>query len=131
VHVINILFHMNLKTVLRNHRNIYQTPPNSVGHHDAALTVSFVIPVYNSAETIRFCVESILRQDRSDLVKEIILVDDASSDHSLSVAQSLAVQHRIVHVLQNPGRRYAAYARNRGIERSTGDLVCFIRMTGV
>jgi glycosyltransferase involved in cell wall biosynthesis len=52
-----------------------------------------VLPAYNAARTIARTVEEIPR----DIVDEIILVDDASQDDTVEVAQSLGITHVIRH----------------------------------
>ena len=49
------------------------------------ITVSFVLPVYNAAPYLRHCLESVLRQSLMDY--EIILVNDGSTDNSLTVCR--------------------------------------------
>lgn len=50
--------------------------------------ISVVVPVYNRQKTLRVCVESILNQEYGNF--EIILVDDGSTDQSLSICYDLA-----------------------------------------
>ena len=45
--------------------------------------ISVIVPVYNSADTLCDCVESVLKADFKDL--ELILVDDGSEDESLEI----------------------------------------------
>ena len=54
--------------------------------------VVVVMPAYNAAKTLRQTYAEIPH----DIVDEIILVDDASQDHTVTVAQELAI-HTIVH----------------------------------
>ena len=102
--------------------------PQNLKPVDAILRVSFVIPVYNSAASIALCVASIASQTRVDLISEIILVNDGSTDNSLQELRRLQrlYSNRPVVVEDNITRKYAAFSRNRGIERATGDLICFI-----
>jgi GT2 family glycosyltransferase len=117
---------MNLHRVLCQHKNGYKLATDTESDH-AKLTVSFVVPVYNSALTIADCVQTIVNQQRADLIKEIILVNDGSTDASMTELKRLAAQYpQQIIILDNDTRKYAAFTRNRGIERSTGDLVCFI-----
>lgn len=45
--------------------------------------VSVIVPVYNTEKYLKKCIDSILNQTFKDI--EIILVDDASTDNSLSI----------------------------------------------
>lgn len=84
---------------------------------------SIIIPVYNCEEYLRLCVNSILNQSYKDF--EIILVDDGSTDGSLSVCKDLSRKHSNIKVFhkENGG---AASARNVGIEKAHGKYLMFI-----
>lgn len=86
--------------------------------------VSVVVPVHNGiSEGLRECLGAIANQDYPD--KEVILVDDASSDNSYKVMQEYAVMPfwNIVRHCQNEG---LAASLNDGIKSSTGDLILLI-----
>jgi glycosyltransferase involved in cell wall biosynthesis len=82
------------------------------------LILSVIIPAYNEAETIREIVE---RVRQVGVEKEIIVVDDGSTDGTTKILESL----------QSPGVMTAFHERNQGkgaairtgIERATGDFV--------
>jgi len=86
---------------------------------------SIVVPVYNVAEYLPACLDSILIQDLSDC--EIILVDDGSTDNeSASICDSYAQKHgdkvRVIHQ-ENQG---LGGARNTGISSAKGEYLIFI-----
>lgn len=88
--------------------------------------VSVVIPCYNSERTIARAVSSALSQTVTDI--EVIVVDDGSTDGSLSaldgISRSNAAAGRLFVFSQaNAG---PAAARNAGIARSRGEYVCFL-----
>lgn len=85
--------------------------------------VSVVVPVWQSEHTIRACVESILQQDYPYL--QIVLVDDGCTDKSGKLMDELATKdERIIVVHQkNAG---ASAARWKGVEKSTGEWLCFV-----
>lgn len=84
--------------------------------------VSVIIPMHNSSKYILECVESVINQTYKNL--EIILIDDKSSDDTLEKVSSLKDKRiRIIKLKKNSG---AAVARNKGIEESTGDYICFL-----
>lgn len=85
--------------------------------------VSIVIPVYNIAEYIEKCVESVTTQSYQNL--EIILVDDGSTDESPILCDNLAktdARIRVIHQ-KNGG---LSVARNEGLAVATGDYVVFV-----
>ena len=85
--------------------------------------VSVIIPVYNPGKYLYHCLDSITGQTYQNL--EIILVDDGSTDDSLSVCREYAAaDHRItVFHQENAG---VSAARNRGMEAAHGDFYSFI-----
>ena len=87
------------------------------------LTVSIVIPVYNSKGTIIKCVNSIIEQNYSNL--EILLIDDGSTDGSERICDQLAAKDNRIKVYHqiNLG---ASAARNKGIEAATGEYLMFV-----
>jgi len=84
-----------------------------------ASTISVIVPVYNSAQYLRSCLEH-LRQS-TDTNYECIVVDDGSTDDSAATAREFGVR-----VIQGVGRRGPAYARNLGAREATGDILFFI-----
>lgn len=70
--------------------------------------VSVIIPLYNSAGTLRRAVMSVVSQTLSDL--ELLIVDDGSRDNSLAVARSLANEDdriRVIALPRNGGKSHA------------------------
>ncbi len=87
------------------------------------ITLSVIIPVYNSAPFLRRCLDSILNQTR--LPDEIICVDDGSIDDSFSILREYASIHRQISVLstENAG---AISARKKGTEIAKGKYVTYV-----
>ena len=81
--------------------------------------VSVIVPVLNGAATLSQCLLSILRSDYPPDRREVVVVDNGSTDDSPRVAAQLPVT-----LLHEP-HRGAAAARNRGIEASRGEIVAF------
>lgn len=75
--------------------------------------ISIVIPVYNVADYLRECVDSVLGQTFSDF--DVVLVDDGSTDGGGAICEAYAKADSRVHVLHqvNSGQ---SVARNAGIE---------------
>ncbi len=83
--------------------------------------VSIIIPCYNSAPWLAQTLESALAQTWPD--KEVIFVNDGSTDHSLAIARSF--ESRGVRVLRQSNRGAAA-ARNAGLAAARGDYLQFL-----
>ena len=84
--------------------------------------VSVIIPVHNSEKYVLECINSVINQTYKNL--EIIIVDDESTDNSLNIIKSIKDKRiKLIELEKNSG---AAIARNKGIEASTGDYICFL-----
>lgn len=83
--------------------------------------ISFIVPVYNAADYISECVESILRQTVPDF--EVLIVDDGSFDGSELICDEFAEKDQRVRVIhtENCG---VSHARNTGIELAKEDIWC-------
>ncbi|MDC7221302.1 MAG: glycosyltransferase family A protein [Spirochaetales bacterium] len=86
---------------------------------------SVVIPAYNKAPHIQRAIESVLNQSNKDY--ELIVIDDASTDNSLSIIRDILkeVQNAIVLERDEPGPGGYA-ARNLGIHESRGKWIAFL-----
>ena len=56
---------------------------------EEVIKLSIVIPCYNEEKTLKKCVERVLKISNEFLDLEIIIIDDCSTDGSLSIARSL------------------------------------------
>ncbi|MGP6146560.1 glycosyltransferase family 2 protein [Jeotgalibaca sp. A122] len=86
------------------------------------MKISIVVPIFNEQTLLQRCVESIVNQTYRNL--EIILVDDGSTDNSLSIAREYLSDSR-VSVFHKPNGGLSS-TRNYGIERVTGDFIGFV-----
>lgn len=83
--------------------------------------VSVIIPVYNRADVIGRCIESVMSQSLSDI--EIIVVNDGSTDDTLSVIENIDdVRIRVI----TQGNIGQGFARNMGISVSSGKYIAFV-----
>ena len=85
------------------------------------MEISVIVPVYNMEKYLRRCMESLLRQ--SFLQREIILVDDGSTDGSGELCDKYAKLENITVIHQ--ANRGLGPARNRGMEQASGKYVVF------
>ena len=86
-------------------------------------TVSIIMPVYNSESTVCASVHSILDQTHTDW--ELILVDDCSSDNSVSSLLNIISGDSRVRVYRTEKNSGPAYARNLGIGHAQGRYIAF------
>ena len=84
--------------------------------------VSIVMSVYNGADYVADCIDSVLNQSYRNL--ELIVVDDGSSDATPEILA--AVQDPRIHIFRNAVRRHMCYAWNVGLARTTGQWIAHI-----
>ena len=89
------------------------------------MEISVIIPVYNAAAFLEKAVQSAISLDE---VKEILLIEDASPDHSLEICRELVSKHEKVKIFQHPDERNhgAAASRNLGLEKASQEFVAFL-----
>lgn len=85
--------------------------------------ISVVVPVYNVAEDLPRCLDSILSQNYTSI--EIIAVDDGSSDHSGKVLDEYAQMHSNIRVIHKENGGVTS-ARLRGVAEVSGEWIGFV-----
>jgi len=85
--------------------------------------LSVLMAVYNEEATLSTCVQSVLAVPLpAGLDRELVLVDDNSTDASWEVAQRLATEHPQVRLFRQPKNSGKGAAIRRAIQEMTGDL---------
>lgn len=87
------------------------------------MKVSVVIPVYNAAQHLRGCLDSVLCQTLRDI--EVVCIDDGSTDSSGAILAEYAAKDGRLKIATQENRGQGA-ARNRGMERARGEYVYFM-----
>jgi hypothetical protein len=80
-----------------------------------------VVPVFNYGRYLESCLRSVLEQDGAEL--EVIVIDDASSDDSLAVANRLAGEDPRIRVIAQPRNRGHIPTVNEGMAQVRGEFV--------
>ena len=87
--------------------------------------VSVLIPLYNHEKYVADCIDSIVGQDYQNI--EIVLVDDASTDHGLRVAKDKLASCRVAHtILENAVNAGICATLNRAVQVAHGQYACMI-----
>ncbi|MBX9888367.1 MAG: glycosyltransferase [Flavobacteriaceae bacterium] len=89
------------------------------------MKLSIIIPVYNTAEYLRTCLDSIFVQDLSSDEYEVIVINDGSTDDSREILKDYQIRHNNIMVInqQNQG---VSIARNKGLEIAKGEYITFV-----
>ena len=86
--------------------------------------ISIIVPVYNSEQKLKDCLDSLVEQTEKDL--EIIVIDDKSTDHSLEIVESYAKNYSNIRVYRNEQNQGVSKTRNIGISLATGEYITFV-----
>lgn len=84
--------------------------------------ISVIIPVYNVSKYLSRCINSVRTQAH---VKEILLIDDGSTDDSGILCDAYAAMEPLVKVLHKENGGLSS-ARNAGLDLAQGEYVAFV-----
>ena len=85
--------------------------------------ISVIIPVYNGAQWIRQCIESIQKQTYQEF--EILVLDDSSKDGTPEIVKELSFSDNRIRLITRRDRGVSG-ARNQGIEEACGEYITFV-----
>lgn len=80
---------------------------------------SVIIPAYNASQTIKKCLDSVIKQDFKDF--ETIVINDCSADNT----EEIVKQYKVIQIILEKNSGPAA-ARNAGIKKAKGKIIIFI-----
>jgi glycosyltransferase involved in cell wall biosynthesis len=92
--------------------------------------ISIIVPVYNTEQYLRCCLESIINQTLKNI--EIICIDDGSTDKSMDILNEYAEKYMrgrvegISLILITQKNKGAGIARNKGIKIAGGEYIGFV-----
>ncbi len=84
---------------------------------------SIIVPVYNTAEYLEKCLDSILNQTYNNY--EIIIVNDGSKDRSKKIIAEYENEHENIKVITQKNEGLSE-ARNVGVRKATGEYIIFL-----
>lgn len=82
------------------------------------------MPLYQCEKTLPQAIESVWRQQFSEW--ELLLIDDASTDNSRSIAQEWCAKDERIHLIGLEKNQGVSDARNRGISIARGRYIAFL-----
>ena len=84
--------------------------------------ISVIIPIHNSSKYLKECLDSVVKQTYKNL--EILIINDNSTDNSINIIKRYKDPRiKVINLKETSG---AAIARNKGIEKATGEFITFI-----
>lgn len=89
------------------------------------MKLSIIVPVYNVADYLPKCLDSLLTQDLPQNEFEIIVVNDGSTDNSGEIAQQYANRYANIFLINQVNQGLSG-ARNTGIKHANGDYIQFV-----
>ncbi len=90
----------------------------------AKYNISIVVPVYNVADYLEECIDSLRNQRKGNI--EIIFIDDCSTDESLQILEKASLEDCRIRVIKNNENRGRLYARKCGVMAAEGDYIMFL-----
>ena len=88
------------------------------------ITISVILPVYNTGPWIHDCIASLKKQKQEGL--EFIFVDDLGTDDTISIIEQWAGQDPRVRIIHNSTNLGSGRSRNAGIQAARGQYLSFI-----
>jgi len=85
--------------------------------------VSVILPNFNHGKFIRDSIFSILNQSVQPL--EIIVIDDASTDKSVSIVEKLTEEFSTVRLIRNKKNKGVIHGMNLGTMEAEGDIILY------
>ena len=88
------------------------------------MKISFIIPVYNEEKTLEKVFNNLINLN-IPYKKEIIFVDDRSSDNSREIIKNLVKKYKDVFLLVNKKNLGKGFSIRRGVDKATGEILIF------
>lgn len=91
------------------------------------MKISVIIPNYNYAQYLFACLSSVLESDLDERHYEVLVVDDASTDHSVAIVRDLSFHYqKPIRIIRNPINSGLVITRNNGIKEALGEYLFFL-----
>jgi len=86
------------------------------------MKLSIIIPVYNEEKTLQKIVQRVVAVDLGKIDKEIIIVDDASTDKTLEIIKELKLKNKDIKVYSHEKNKGKGAAIRTALKYITGDI---------
>lgn len=88
------------------------------------LKISIIMACYNESERIKDAIESIISQTYDNW--EIIIIDDASTDNSVSIVEEIIKNNIEIKFFKNKKNKGCGYTKRRAVENSSGEIIIIL-----
>lgn len=88
-----------------------------------SMTLSIVIPVYNEQKTVETLLEAVKKVDISPVKKEIIVVNDSSTDKTAAILQKVKKNVKELTIITHEKNQGKGAAVRTGMKHATGDYI--------
>ena len=89
------------------------------------LLLSIIVPAYNAEKYIKPCIESLYKQNLQEDEFEIILINDGSTDNTLSIVKTFSKLHSNINIISQVNQGLSI-TRNNGITNAKGKYILFV-----
>jgi glycosyltransferase involved in cell wall biosynthesis len=88
-------------------------------------SISVIIPTYNRASLLSMAIEGFMAQRSPYLIRELLVIDDGSTDNTEEMVQAMAQRSAIPIRYLRQSNRGPSAARNYGIREASSELILF------
>tara|TARA_Y100000816_G_C26018170_1_gene532584 strand:- start:159 stop:953 length:795 start_codon:yes stop_codon:yes gene_type:complete len=95
-------------------------------------SLSIILPTYDEEENLKFLIPDLINNlsKVSDLIFEILVIDDNSKDNTVDVINKIKIKHDNIHIFVRNGNPSLPMSIYEGIERSSFDNVMWLDADG-
>jgi len=88
------------------------------------INISIIVPVYNTSQYLDRCIKSLINQTQK--IFEIIIINDASTDDSLSICRKYADKYDNIKIYNLKNNIGLGAVRNYGVKLAKGEYIAFV-----
>ncbi len=85
--------------------------------------ISIIIPVFNEEKFIEETIKSVIKSDTLKLKKEIIVINDGSTDNTLKILNKIKKKNKNLKIINNNKNQGKGYSVKKGFLASNGDII--------